>query len=83
MRSLQDRDTSQSGYYSEDSDLDSASVTSIVTSNTSPHEEWQTGGTFDWCINWKVTFSKLNDESSTNDQWVWQMFIITLIQDTL
>ena len=62
MRSLQDRDASQSGYYSEDSDLDSASVISAVTSNTSAHKEQQTGGTFDWCINRKVALPKLNDQ---------------------
>ena len=71
MRSLWYRDASQSGYYSEDSDLDSALMMSVVTSNTSAHEEWQTGGTFDRCINRKVALPKLNDESSTNDQWIW------------
>ena len=40
-RSLQDRDASQSSYYSEDGDLDSALMTSVMTSNTSAHEEWQ------------------------------------------
>ena len=39
MRSLQDRDISQSSYYSKDSDLDSASMMSAMTSNTSAHEE--------------------------------------------
>ena len=71
MRSLWDKDASQSGYYSEDSDLDSAPMMSAVTSNTSAHEEQQTGGSFDQCINRKVTLPKLNDESSTNDQWIW------------
>ena len=31
MRSLWNRDTSQSGYYSEDSDIDSASMMSVAT----------------------------------------------------
>ena len=56
MRSLWNRDASQSSYYSEDSDL---------------KIEWQTGGTFDQRINKKVALPKLNDESSTNDQWIW------------
>ena len=43
---------------------------SAMTSNTSVHEEWQTGGTFDQRINQKVMLPKLNDESSTNDQWI-------------
>ena len=32
-------------------------------------ERWE--GTFDRCLNWKITLSKLNDDSSTNDQWIW------------
>ena len=44
---------------------------STVTSNTSTHEEQQIGGTFDQHINRKVMLPKLNDESSTNDQWIW------------
>ena len=47
MRSLWDRDASQSGYYSEDSYLDSALMTSVVTLNASAHEEWQSRETFD------------------------------------
>ena len=67
----QDRDTSQSGYYSEDSDFDYISMTSVATSGAStPMERW-TKGTFDRCINHKVTLPKLNDESSMNDQWIW------------
>ena len=61
MRLPWDRDTSQSGYYSEDSEIDSALMASMATSSASTHEEWQTGG----------TFNKLNDESSTNNQWIW------------
>ena len=71
MRSPQNRDTSQSGYYSEDSDIDSASMMSVATSSTSTHEERQTGGTLHRHINRKVTLPKLNDDSSTNDQWIW------------
>ena len=59
------------GYYSEDSDLDSASMTSRVTSNASIDEGCRTGGTYDQRINRKVSLPKLNDESSTNDQWIW------------
>ena len=65
-----DRDTSQSGYYSEDSDFDSISMTSASTSGVSTPMERQTRGTFDRCINHKVVLPKLNDESSMNDQWI-------------
>ena len=67
----QDRDTSQSGYYSEDSDSDSISMTSVTASGASTPMERQTRGTFDRCINCKVTLPKLNDEPSMNDQWIW------------
>ena len=73
MRSLGlpwDRDTSQSRYYSEDSNLYSVFMTSVTTSGASTSRERQTGGTFDSCINCKVVLPKLNDESSTNDQWI-------------
>ena len=66
-----DRHTSQSGYYSEDSDFNSISVTSATTSGTSTPMERQTWGTFDRHINRKVLLPKLNDESSMNDQWIW------------
>ena len=66
-----DRDTSQSGYYSEDSNLDSVLMTFVATSDTSIPMERQTRGTFDRRINRKVVLPKLNDESSTNDQWIW------------
>ena len=46
-------------------------MTSRATSNTSNGEECRTGGTYDQCINRKVALPKLNDESSTNDQWIW------------
>ena len=59
------------GYYSEDSDLDSASMTSGVTLSASIDEGCQSGVTYDQRINWKVSLPKLNDESSTNDQWIW------------
>ena len=70
MRSLWDRDASQSGYYLEDSDMDSALMTSVVTLSASTREEWQARGTFDRHINRKGTLPKLNDDSSTNDQWI-------------
>ena len=46
-------------------------MTSRATSNVSISEECQTGGTYDQRINRKVALPKLNDESSTNDQWIW------------
>ena len=70
-QSTRNRGISPSGYYSEDSDLDSASMTSRATSNVSIDEEHWTGRTYDQRINRKVALPKLNDESSTNDQWIW------------
>ena len=67
----QGRDMSQSGYYLEDSNFNSISMTSAATSGFSTPMERQTRGTFDRCINHKVALPKLNDESSTNDQWIW------------
>ena len=64
-------DTGWSGYYSEDSDFDSVSMTSITTSEASATRQRQTKGTFDRCINQKITLPKLNDDSSTNNQWIW------------
>ena len=66
-----DRDNSQSGYYSKDSDFDSVSVMSATASGASTSMERQTRGTFDRCINHKVALPELNDEASTNDQWIW------------
>ena len=71
MRLPWDRDTSQSGIYSEDSDIDSASMVSVATSSTSTCGEQWTRETFDRHINWKVALHKLNNDSSTNDQWIW------------
>ena len=65
------RDMSQSGYYLEDSDFDSILMTSVTTSGASTPMERLTRGTFDRHINHKVALPKLNDESSTNDQWIW------------
>ena len=67
----QDRDTSHSGYYMENSDFDSVSMTSAATSGASTPMERQTRGTFDRGMNHKVVLPKLNDESSMNDQWIW------------
>ena len=64
-------DAGQSGYYSDDSDFDSVSMTSIATSEASATRDRQTEGTFDRHINRKITLLKLNDDSSTNDQWIW------------
>ena len=44
-------DAGQSGYYSEDSDFDSVSMTSITTSEASATWKRQTEGTFDRHIN--------------------------------
>ena len=68
---MRNRGISPSGYYSEDSDLDSALMTSRATSNVSIGDKYRTGGTYDQHINRKVALPKLNDESSTNDQWIW------------
>ena len=65
------RDMSQSGYYLQDSDFNSVSMTSVTTSGVSTPMERQTRGTFDRYINHKVVLPKLNDESSMNDQWIW------------
>ena len=68
------QDTDQSGYYSEDSELDSASITSVSVSEASTAREGQNREpeeTFDHCLNQKITLSKLNDDSSTTDLWIW------------
>ena len=67
----QDRDTSQSGYYLEDSDFDSALMMSVTTSGVSTFRERQTGGTFNRCINHKVILPNMNNDLSMNDQWIW------------
>ena len=70
----QRQDTDQSGYYSEDSELDSASITLVLVSKASTAREGQNRepeGTFDRCLNRKIMLSKLNDDSSTNDVWIW------------
>ena len=46
-------------------------MTSRATLNTRLGEERWTGGTYDQRTNRKVALPKLNDESSTNDQWIW------------
>ena len=66
--------TDQSGYYSEDSELDSVSITSVLVSEASTnkgHGDKEQDGTFDCHLNWKITLSKLNDNSSTNNLWIW------------
>ena len=70
----QRQDADQSGYYSEGSELDSASVTLGSISEVSTAREEQNrkqDGTFDHHLNRKITLSKLNDDSSTNDLWIW------------
>ena len=70
----QRQDADQSRYYSEDSELDSASVTSVSASEASTTREGQSHepeGTFDHHLNQKIMLSKLNDYSSTNDLWIW------------
>ena len=54
--------------------MDSASVTSVSVSEASTTTEEQNkeqDGTFDCHLNQKITLSKLNDDSSTNDLWIW------------
>ena len=68
------QDADQSGYYSEDGELDSASVTSVSASEASTTREGQNReqeGTFNCHLNRKVMLSRLNDDSSTNDLWIW------------
>ena len=68
------QDGGQSGYYSEDSKFDSVSVTLVSTSEVRTAREGQNKeqeGTFDHHLNQKITSSKLNDDSSTNDLWIW------------
>ena len=55
----------------EDSNFDSASMMSVVTSGVSTCMERQTQVMFDRCINCKVVLPKLDDDSSMNDQWIW------------
>ena len=67
-------DTGQSGYYSEDSEFNSVSVTLVSTSKVSTPGEGRNRvqeGTFDHCLNQKITLLKLNENSSTNDLWIW------------
>ena len=68
------QDAYQLGYYSEDSELDSASITSVLVSEASTTREGQNRepeGTFNCNLNQKITLSKLNDDFSTNDLWIW------------
>ena len=58
----------------QDSELDSASMTSVSTSEASTTREGQDQeqeGTFDHHLNQKIMLSKLNDDSSTNNLWIW------------
>ena len=65
------RNDSQSGYYTEDSDIDSALMTSVATLSASTGGVQLTGETFNRRINQKVALLKLNNDSSTNNQWSW------------
>ena len=54
--------------------MDSTSVTSVLVSEASTTREEQNreqDGTLDCCLNRKITLSKLNDDSSSNDLWIW------------
>ena len=54
--------------------MDSASVTSVSVSKASTTREEQNreqDGTFNHHLNQKITLSKLNEDSSTNDLWIW------------
>ena len=49
-------------------------MTSVTTSEASTAREGQNRekeGTFNCCLNQNITLSKLNDDSSTNDLWIW------------
>ena len=35
------------------------------------HGDKEQDGTFDHCLNQKITLLKLNEDSSTNDLWIW------------
>ena len=68
------QDTDQSGYYSEDSELDTTSVTSVSASEASTirkRQNQETEGTINHHLNQKIMLSKLNDDSSTNDLGIW------------
>ena len=68
------QDADQSGYYSEDGEFDSVSVTLVTTSKASTTREvWnrEQEGTFGCHLNQKITLLKLNDDSSTNELWIW------------
>ena len=68
------QDADQSGYYSEDSELDSVSVTSVSASKASITREEQNReqeGTFDHRLNRKIMLLKLIDDSGTNYLWIW------------
>ena len=54
--------------------MDSTSITLVSVSEASTTREEQNreqDGTFNRCLNCKITLSKLNDDSSTNDLWIW------------
>ena len=68
------QDADQLGYNSEDSELDSASITLASVSEAGTAREGKNRepeGTFNQHLNKKITLSKLNDDSSTNDLWIW------------
>ena len=74
----------QSGYYSEDSEFNSVSMTSVTTSKASTARKgWNRDqqGTFDHRLNQKITFSKLNDDTSTICGYGWLMPTDMLILD--
>ena len=72
--SRQRQDVDQSGYYSEDSEFNSVSMTLVTTSEAGTARKGQNReqeGTFNHCLNQKIMLLKLNDDSSTNDLWIW------------
>ena len=60
------QDADQFGYFSEDSEFNSVSMTSVTTSESSTAREGQNREQ-----EGKITLLKLNDDSSTNDLWIW------------
>ena len=54
--------------------MDSASITLVLVfeaSTTREGQDREPEGTFDCHLNRKIMLSKLNDDSSTNDLWIW------------
>ena len=54
--------------------MDSVSITSVLASEASTNkgqQDKEQDGTFDHHLNQKITLLKLNDDSRTNNFWIW------------